>query len=331
MRQLRKALLLQLTPFFFFCVLFPGKSWPQSGLPRVRIGYAAADISFAPIWIAHEEKIFVKYGLEVEILYVRGGPTLTQALIAGELKGAGVGGTPAVLASAAGTDVRIVLSFNNILPYEIFAAPQKKELIRNIKDLKGKRVGVSRRGAESESVIRLLLKRAKVSPGDVTFLQIGGTGERLAALEKGSIDATAMSLPLNLKARKLGFPMIATVMGENIDWLHTALAMNQAFIDRSPQIAEAIVRAIMDATKYGAKNREAAKRVIGKYLNISEDDVLQGAYQYFVEFYVRDFWPSRKGVQSIVEEISLNRPDLVGFKPEQAINLSVLEGIGIKK
>lgn len=327
MRQLCKALLVHFVLVFFFCVLFPGKSWPQSSLRHVRIGYAAADISFAPIWIAHDERIFRKYGLEVETLYVRGGPTLTQALIAGELKAAGVGGTPAVLASAAGTDVKIVLSFNNILPYEIFAASQKKELIRNIKDLKGKRVGVSRRGAESESVVRLLLKRAKVNPSDVTFLQIGGTGERLAALEKGSIDATAMSLPLNLKARKLGFPMIATVMGENIDWVHTALAMNQDFIDKSPQIAEAIVRAIIEATNYGTKNPEATKRIIGKYLNIGEDDVLQGAYQYFREFYVRDFRPSKEGIQSIVEEVSLNRPDIVGFKPEQAINLSVLERI----
>ena len=84
------------------------------------------------------QRIFKKHGLEVELLYIPGGPTLIQALIAGELKSAASGGTSAVLAGAGRGPVKIVLSFNNVLPYEIFATPHKKGLIKEIKDLRGK-------------------------------------------------------------------------------------------------------------------------------------------------------------------------------------------------
>jgi len=248
-----------------------------------------------------------------------------QALIAGELQAVGVGGNPIVLASAAGAEVKVVLSFNNVLPYEIFAAPKERDSIRRIADLKGKRVGISRRGAESESIIRLLLKRAKINPEDVSYLQVGGSGERLAALEKGAIDATAMSLPLNLEARRLGFPLIATVVKDNMDWLHTALAMNQNYIDKEARTAESIIRAIMEATEFGIKNRELTKKVISKYLKLQDEAILQGAYQYFREFYARDFRPSQQGIRNILEEIAVSRPDTRGFDSQAIINLALIE------
>ncbi len=311
---------------FLFLWLPPlGEAWPQSTARHLRIGYSAVDVSYMPVWFAREEGLYQRHGLDVELLYIPGGPTLIQALVAGELGAAASGGSSAVLAGAGGGPVKIVLSFNNVLPYEIFAARREKRLILQIKDLRGKKVGVARRGSESESVIRLLLNRFAINPDDVTFFQVGGGGERLAALERGSIDATAMALPLNLKARKLGFPMIATVMNENIDWVHSVLAMNRAFIDQNPGVAEDIVKTIIEATGAAVKNKTAAKRVIAKYLNIEEEDILEGAYRYFQDLYVRDFYPSTAGVQRVLDELSLVRPDVKGTKPDGVIDVAILK------
>ncbi len=302
-----------------------GEAWPQPAARHLRIGYSAVDVSYMPVWFARDEGLYQKHALDVELLYIPGGPTLIQALIAGELGAAASGGSSAVLAGAGGGPVKIVLSFNNVLPYEIFAAPREKGLIRQIKDLRGKKVGVARRGSESESVIRLLLKRFAINPDDGTFLQVGGGGERLAALERGAIDATAMALPLNLKARKLGFPMIATVMNENLDWVHSVLAMNQAFIDQNPGLAEDVIKTIIEATGEAVKHKTAAKRVIGKYLKIEEEDILEGAYRYFRDLYVQDFYPSAVGIQRVLDELSLVRPDVKGTKPEGVIDVSILK------
>lgn len=309
----------------FLELLSPGHLWSQSPLRHLRIGYSATDVSYLPLWLAREGGTFKKHGLGVELVYIPGGPTLIQALMAGELSAAASGGTSAVLAGAGGGPVKIVLAFNNVLPYEIFAARQEKGSIKEIRDLRGKKVGVARRGSESESVVRLLLKRFMVNPDDVTFIQVGGGGERLAALEKGSIDATAMSLPLNLKARKLGFPMIATVMNENLDWVHSVLAMNRGFIDRNPAVAEDVIKTIVEATNSAVEDKPTAKKVIGRYLKIGEEDILEGAYRYFRDLYVRDFYPSAAGLQRVVDEISLFRPDLKGMKPDQVIDVSILQ------
>ncbi len=302
-----------------------GEARPQPAGRHLRVGYSAVDVSYLPVWFARDEGLFKKHGLDIELLYIPGGPTLIQALIAGELSAAASGGSSAVLAGAGGGPVRTVLSFNNVLPYEIFAARQEKGSIRQMKDLRGKKVGVARRGSESESVIRLLLKRFSVNPDEVTFIQVGGGGERLAALERGSIDATAMALPMNLKARKLGLPMIATVMNENLDWVHSVLAMNQTFVDQNPALAEEIVKTVVEANNEAVKDKPAAKKVIGKYLKIKEEDILEGAYRYFRDLYVRDFYPSTAGLQRVLDELSLMRPDVKGTKPDAVIDVSILK------
>jgi ABC-type nitrate/sulfonate/bicarbonate transport system substrate-binding protein len=63
---------------------------------------------FLPIWLAADNKIFSKYGLDVDVIYMRGGALITMGIISGELQISGVGAESVVAAKAEGGDVALL-------------------------------------------------------------------------------------------------------------------------------------------------------------------------------------------------------------------------------
>src|SRR5207245_3238844 len=83
--------------------------------------------------------------------------------------------------------------------------------ITSIAALKGKAVGVTHFGAFSDFVARHVLKKHRLQPvKDVAFLQLGGTQEIMAAMQKNLVQGGSISLSLSLKAKELGFRELLT-------------------------------------------------------------------------------------------------------------------------
>ncbi len=304
--------------------LQPGEGRAQ-GLTKVTVGYSAVDYTYLPLKIAEEAKLFEKHGLEASVILVRGGSTMMKTLLSGEVAAAFIGGTPVVLARATGGDAKIVFSLSNALVYQIVAAPHLQGKVSQVQDLKGKRVAISGRGAESESVARLALGKYKVNPREVIFLNIGESGERLAALKAGTADVTPLPSPQHLRAIKEGFPVVMDVAKENLAWLHTGIALKESWIRREPRVAEALMKTFVEATFYGWANKEFTKKVLAKYIKDDSEDVLEQGYRDFVEYQARDFRPSVPGIQAVIEEMAEVNPKVKDLRPEEITDLSLLD------
>ena len=294
------------------------------GLTKVTVGYSAVDVSYLPLKIAEEAKLFEKHGLEATFVLVRGGGTMMKAVLAGEVAAAFIGGTPVVLARAAGGDAKMVFSLGNTLIYQLVAGPHLQGKVARVEDLRGKRVAISTRGAESESVMRLVLQKYKVSPHEVTFLQLGESGERLAALKAGTADVTALPSPQHVRAIKAGFPVLMDVTKEQIEWLHTGIAMKESWARQNPRAAEALMKTFVEATVYGWTNKALAKKVLAKYIKSEDDEVLEQGYRDFLEYQPKDFRPTSAGIQAAIEELVEANPKVKGLKPEEIVDLSLL-------
>ena len=61
------------------------QSVAQTKFEKLHVGYSAQAGSLAPIWITKEAGIFKKHGLDVELLFIPGGPTAVAALLSGEV------------------------------------------------------------------------------------------------------------------------------------------------------------------------------------------------------------------------------------------------------
>ena len=89
--------------------LQPFEAFAQKSI-KVIIGYSVVHASYLPLKIAGEARLFEKYGIDARTSLVSGGGTMMKALLAGEVAAAFIGGTPVVLARAAGGDTKIFLA-----------------------------------------------------------------------------------------------------------------------------------------------------------------------------------------------------------------------------
>jgi ABC-type nitrate/sulfonate/bicarbonate transport system substrate-binding protein len=189
---LRKSLALALT---LGLLSFSAEAFAQS----IKVAYAALVAGQVAPWIAKEGGYFSKHGIDVDLIYIPA-TTATQALIAGEIQLAQVTGVSTAGAILSGAEVKIIASVQNKLAGSIYVRPE----IKSPEQLKGKRLGVSRFGALSDTAVGIFLQRYGLKRGtDVAIVQMGGLPEIITALERGTIQAGFANPPQTSRARRL--------------------------------------------------------------------------------------------------------------------------------
>ena len=187
---------------FFVLSLVSSNAFAAARLEPLTVGYSNFTGTYAPLWIAVEEHIGAKYGLDLKAIYA--GRIRPQQLLA-------TGEVPVVLATATGAitshilgvkDQVLVATITNKVGTSLFA----KNEIRTVEDLKGKTVATGRPGAFLDAMVRYVLrsKFGLVPDRDVKLLPSGEPWLSLQALERGVVDAAAMSSPYMFIARKAG-------------------------------------------------------------------------------------------------------------------------------
>src|ERR671918_3004573 len=154
----------------------------------------------APLYVAQDAGIFRKYGFTLEMVFIAGGSLSTQALIGKSLDLLQTGGPPFLNAYLRGARLKIIGGVTNILPYVLISSGR----ITSAEQLRGKKIGISRFGSNTDFVVRLALGHLGLNPEHVTILQIGSSQSRLVALKAGTIDATVLSPEEALAAQKVG-------------------------------------------------------------------------------------------------------------------------------
>jgi NitT/TauT family transport system substrate-binding protein len=120
---------------------------------KLRVSYASVTGNTAVItYIAHRAGLFEKQGLDVEIILITGGPAAVSALLNGDVDLDLRAPVAAIQAMAHGAKLTFLLSQSNTLEYDLVTRPE----IKDVKQLKGKRIGIIRFGGISELMVRYL-------------------------------------------------------------------------------------------------------------------------------------------------------------------------------
>src|SRR5712692_10646259 len=115
-------------------------------LKPFKIGISAPVVTIFPVWMAEAGGFYEKEGLKVEVINMEGGTRGLQVLLSGEIQGMHVGLAPAVLANKQGADLRLVTSTCNTIPITMFT----KAGVKSAGDLRGKTIGISAYGSETD-------------------------------------------------------------------------------------------------------------------------------------------------------------------------------------
>jgi NitT/TauT family transport system substrate-binding protein len=266
---------------------------------EIAIGYASPSGVMTPLYIAQERGLFKKHGLGVkELLLLRGtGPAAAQMLVAGTAPIAALGGA-LVEAAIRGAGIAYIASTSNHLIFSIYS---RSEITRP-EDLKGKTIAVDAKGGSIELATIIALKQFGLTLGkDVSSVYLGGPVPQLGALEKGIVDATTLSAPTTLRARKMGYKELINIGALKLSYIHTAIGVNRTFAKNNPESVEAFLKAYIEAMKITREQPDVGIKAIASYTKIADAEALKVTYETFLPaFQQRVPYVSRDSVQGVL-------------------------------
>lgn len=233
-----------------------------------------------PIMVAQELGIFAREGLEVQSVYVRGGPTAIAALLSGGADYAVVAGIPAVSSIARGAAVLIVSGFSARIDYTLIGRPG----VSTVQDLRGKILGVTGAGGMAEfATVTALAKEGLYRDKDYSLRYVGNSAARIVTLEKGIISAAPFSATERVQLVSKGFPVIMDIGDVLSDYPFLVVLTSQRKIQTNPREVVAFLRAIERAMELIHTNKSKAIAAAVKVDPKANVDVQSKAMPYFAK------------------------------------------------
>ena len=311
--------------------MFPSNLSAAAPLKKVRAAFTAFAYANPPFWIAKDLRVFEKYGLDVELVYV-GGARNIQALIGGSVDFSQAGGASVVTAAAQGAGVVILGTVFRRLVFGVHAAPQVKDL----GDLKGKSMAVGNVGGNSYFAGLLFLSKVGlVANKDVTFRVLSGTPEVLSALQHGQVQAGVMSPPSTTIAARMGFRQLFDIANLDLPFPTVSVASTRRFVQENPETILNVLRATAEAIYVYKTQPELTLPVVAKYMRVPKDDpALRESYETYGKQLDQNLRPSLEGIKFILDFLADQRLALKTKNPADFVDfrfVSKLEEEGFFK
>lgn len=183
----------------------PAPAAPQAPRPKEKLDLAFCSqlLCILPFEVAVKEGFFGQEGLEVNLVYMRGGPPAVQALLSESLDFIGTTMDLVVQTAAQGKRIVMVTSTSRLPFFALVTAPGTAAQITSPRDLVGKKVGVANLGATDHLLLQYLVKKNGGDPQQVEYVALGPN--LYQALLAGQVDAAMVQEPaLTLTAEKGG-------------------------------------------------------------------------------------------------------------------------------
>jgi NitT/TauT family transport system substrate-binding protein len=290
-------------------------------LTPFKFGISAPVVTILPVWMADSAGFYAKEGLKVEVVSMEGGSRGVQVLLSGEIQGMHVGVGPVIQANRAGADIRAITSTANTIPITIFTKPE----IKTAADLKGKTVGISAFGSETDIAVSLALKKLGLDRKDVTIMQIGGSSQRFGALAAGRIDAVPLLEPTITMAKERGFNPILDLAAENTPWIFDSVVVTRSYIRQHTDTLTHFVRAYLAGAYLILSDEQKGKDEIAKRFKTQDPHVIDATYADFKRLMPRDAMPSAAGANNVIAQLQAMGVEVGSKNLKDHLDTGILE------
>jgi ABC-type nitrate/sulfonate/bicarbonate transport system substrate-binding protein len=245
--------------------------------------------------VARENQIFERLGLDVELINIP--PTLAvTALVSGDLQYVVFAGTT-LNAAVRGLPVKLVMIYNDRPLFSLMSRPE----IRSVKELKGKVLGIASLTSGESFLSRRLLKEAGIDPErEVILRTIGNTPDRLAALRTGVVDATTLTVPVDIQAEKLGLRRLA-FMGEILESINGGIGVADRWIQQRPDQVKKMITAVFQGMAHARTHRQEAIALVMHKWKL-ERDIAEKAFDLMLKTWSENGLASDQAVQLGIDE-----------------------------
>jgi len=247
------------------------ESTQTSALQKVKIGYSQVRISL-PIFVAAEQGIFKKNGLDVELEMFDTAQPLMDALCGGKVDVAGYTALPITFSGQlrSKTDLYYTTAIMEDDAHPLSMLMVKKDSsISSIKELKGKKIGILPTAAYKAWLV-MILKENGISSEDVTIQNVA-PAMTPSALESGTVDAMftidpAVTTTIQKGIGKLLYEgaIVPKYLGSPFPF--GSFNMTKDFVAKNPDTAKKIVKSLDEAIDFINANQQEAKKMMANYL-----------------------------------------------------------------
>ena len=277
---------------------------PATAEEKVRFSVAAVTGSYMDEFVAIEKGYHREEGLAVEMIRAGGG-IATQALIAGDLHFSTSAGS-ALSAMLRGAEIKVVYTNIDRPGYQLWSGHPE---IKSLKDLVGKKVGVTSRGDTQELSVRLLLRKHGINANSVVYIPVGFGGTRLAALQAGTVDAVPLGAGDFVQLKQTKGHMLGDTERE-IRFAYVGLAVSNRLLAKQPSLVERFLRAVIKGREYARRYRDQTIPIIGKYTQ-RKREFNEFDYDSTVPVLTAEGWVA----EDILKDDVAVRAELVGVPP----------------
>lgn len=226
---------------------------------QLRIGFQKSSVNLV---IARQQKLFEKEFPNAKISWNEfpGGPQILEALAVGSIDVGATGDTPPVYAQA-GNKPLTYIAYEAAKPLSSAILVPANSSIRQLKQLKGKRIAVHR-GSSSHYLLAQAVQKAGLQWSDIQTLWLSPADAR-AAFQKGAVDAWAIWDPYYAAAQVEDKAKVLTT-GQGLSPNYTFYLASGNFVKQHPKAIAGFIQQITLADQWVQKNKAATISVFAK-------------------------------------------------------------------
>lgn len=236
---------------------------------------------------------------------------MAQTLVSGEIQMSQMGGPAMLAAGVAGMDVTFVAVALNTTPIVIMGSVSKME------ELKGKAIGVTRYGSNTDISARFAIRKAGLQPEkDVGLVQLEDYPGIMGGIASGRIAAGALADPFTDAAKKLGYKEIADIAAMGLEFPFVGIVAKKSYLKDHADIAQRFVRAYVEAIALYKNNRDLAMKITSKYTGIKDPAILSSTVNFYAPKLARVPYATIGGMRFVLEQVAVRDPRAKTVNPE---------------
>ncbi len=273
-----------------------------SGLTKFVLSYSSVSYSQNAILVAKEAGLMAQNGIDLQLVF---GPNGIPAQIAGDVQGSVTSTEEVVSAVAGGADLAIVATFLPYMQQDFLVRPE----IKTMADLKGKPVGVTRRGTITETVVRMAAQRGGIDADkDLQILELGTSDKQVAAMTAGSIFGSGFSSPNSDVAIKQGAHTLYAFSKEQIPYPAADLIVTRSWAQKNEPVLLGVLKALAQSTVIFQTKPDYVAQVYEQYAKSGADAAKQAAENAKANIPVK-MLPTAEGIKAVQDVVAVQNPN----------------------
>jgi NitT/TauT family transport system substrate-binding protein len=273
------------------------------------------------LWVARDAGIFHKHGIDASIVNVRNAQVGMSALAGGESQfhvGSATG--TSIGAMAGGLDLAYIAGLINKLDGAFIVNPS----IRTPADLKGKKVGVQSIGGGVWMFSMLAFEHWGLNPerDNIQFRIIGDQSVLAQAITQNIIDGGYLGYAYGAQMERQGYRMLGDLMKMGIPYQGLGIIAKRSLIDRTPELPERTLRALVETVAYinNPSNKAAVVKTLMRELRLTRVEDAQTGYEMMRTLYDKKIYPNAEGLRNVVRLLGRTSEQIRKVKVEEIID-----------